>query len=422
MKLRVFPSQKGDSLLLTSDDGKHILIDGGMKASYIKYVEPALQRIRAAGGVLDVVYVSHIDEDHIAGVLQLLDDTMAWRVYRYQQRNGSKASQPPRGEPPEIKNVWHNAFTDVIKDNAGSIQQMLAATATALSASTDPERLTWADTNRNLAQSVSQAIGVSRRIATDQLNLPLNKQFGGKLALVRGKEVVKIGNLEFRVIGPFKVDLEKLLEEWNNWLRAHQEAVRKLRRKAIADGRSVGNTFAELLDPLALQAEALGDRNKVTPPNLASLMFHVSDGAASMLLTGDGHSKDILAGLKHHGLLNTKGVTHFNLLKVQHHGSEFNIDKEFCSLVTADHYVFCGNGEHQNPDPRVVELLVKSRLGMSDKRVFKVWFNCASTVVGKRENQAHMKGLEALMAELSAPTNGRVQSYFLDGPELELEL
>jgi len=65
-----------------------------------------------------------------------------------------------------------------------------------------------------------------------------------------------------------------------------------------------------------------------------------------------------------------------NVLKVQHHGSEFNLSRMFAEKVIADHYVFCGDGAHHNPDPSVVRTIVDVRL-TADPRPFTLWFNCS---------------------------------------------
>ena len=49
------------------------------------------------GATLELVYVSHIDNDHISGVLQLLEDEAEWRVFDLHQadrqtRSGSRKS------------------------------------------------------------------------------------------------------------------------------------------------------------------------------------------------------------------------------------------------------------------------------------------------------------------------------------------
>lgn len=78
---------------------------------------------------------------------------------------------------------------------------------------------------------------------------------------------------------------------------------------------------------------------------------------------------------------------HVNVLKVQHHGSEHNINEEFVSKITADHYVFCGNGEHENPDLRVIKLIIDSRLENVPfkahhplaSKPFNLWFNSSES-------------------------------------------
>lgn len=129
MRLTVFQSDKGDCILLTGEDGTRILADGGMRSSYREHVAPALGRLESAGSELDLLYVSHIDRDHIGGVLQLLDDLVDWRVHDFQQKSGNKDfPKPKQPRPPDPKKLWHNAFHDQLDKNAGEIQQLLAAT------------------------------------------------------------------------------------------------------------------------------------------------------------------------------------------------------------------------------------------------------------------------------------------------------
>ena len=44
--------------------------------------------LREPGRELDVVYVSHIDKDHISGVLALLENELEWRVHEHRKKNG----------------------------------------------------------------------------------------------------------------------------------------------------------------------------------------------------------------------------------------------------------------------------------------------------------------------------------------------
>ena len=95
MKLTVFQSDKGDCLLLEGDAGGRILADGGMRDSYTAHVAPALGKLRAKKQAIDVVYVSHIDQDHISGVLQMMDDEVEWRIHDFQLKQKNLTHKPP---------------------------------------------------------------------------------------------------------------------------------------------------------------------------------------------------------------------------------------------------------------------------------------------------------------------------------------
>ena len=164
---------------------------------------------------------------------------------------------------------------------------------------------------------------------------------------------------------------------------------------------------------LALATE-LGRRNLVTPPNLASLMLLAEEDGKSVLLTGDGHSDEIVTGLERLGRLDGDGRLHVNVLKVQHHGSEHNVREKFFQDITADHYIFCANGAHHNPDLAVLDALIDQRLAGDDRRRFKLWFNSSSRLASRPSYQEHMNKVEALVSGRAAQSRGRLKYRFLN--------
>jgi hypothetical protein len=166
-------------------------------------------------------------------------------------------------------------------------------------------------------------------------------------------------------------------------------------------------------------AKQLGNRKKVTTPNLASLMFLAEENGKTILLTGDGHADDILKGLEHQQAFDANGRLHVDVLKVQHHGSEHNIHQNFCDRVSADHYLFCGNGEHRNPDLDVLQLVFDRRMA-NDAKAFKFWFNSTSKLSINAAARAHMKNLETLVTKLAAKSAGRMTSKFIKGSALRI--
>jgi beta-lactamase superfamily II metal-dependent hydrolase len=434
MKLTAFQADKGDCLLLETADGKNrMLIDGGMRRAYSAHVTPALGALRKAKKKLNVVYVSHIDEDHIAGVLQMLDDEARWRVYEHHVKNGNlDYPKPEAPRPPEIGAIFHNSFHDQVGNNSGRIENMLAATATILSGSDHPWLRQVVEQRQNLVTSIQQAMKVSQRIKAQQLKIPLNPQFAGKLMMVTNEAPqISLGSITLKVIGPFPSDMMKLRKEWNAWVEKNQKTVETIQTQARSDASNLSASEVDrLLGPLLgasrqlgatelALAKQLGNRKKVTTPNLASLMFLAEENGTTILLTGDGHADDILKGLEHQRAFDASGRMHVNVLKVQHHGAEHNIHRDFCDRVSAENYVFCGNGEHRNPDLEAVQLVFDRRMA-NDEKAFKFWFNSTSKLSINAAGRVHMKKLETLVAKLGAKSEGRMTSKFIKGSTLRI--
>lgn len=426
MKLTVFQAGKGDCLLLQAKDDTRILIDGGMRAAYREHVAPALGALEQKGKALDLVYLSHIDRDHISGVLQLMDDLVAWRVFDFQQASGNtRFKQPKAPRPPKVRELWHNPFHEAVSRNTGPIEDMLATRAGLLETSRAAWALEQAPLQRELATSIAEGIELSRRVRPEQLDIKVNRHFDGKLALVRANaQPIKLGSLTITVIGPFREDLDALRSEWNAWLRDNKEQLADLRRSLDRDAdRLHASEFEHLRGVLTLASREIGDRKKVTVPNLASLMLLLEEDGKSLLLTGDGHHADILKGLAHAEKLSAQGGIHVDALKVQHHGSEHNLDPPFARKVTANRYIFCGNGEHENPDARVVRAILDSRLGTQAKRStnpeaarpFAFHFNSSSKATEGADPKAHMRSIERQVRNAAATSGGQLSVSFLEG-------
>jgi len=437
MKIRIFQSDKGDCLLLSGKDGTRVLVDGGKKKSYENHVAPYLGGLKADGEGLDVVYVSHIDADHIEGVLELMDNLVEWKVHRWQREHGNDTHPSPDTlEPPEVKEIWHNAFKEVPEENEKPIAEIYATWARILADHPEEEIRREAVGRHDLALSQRQAIKLSRRIGGDQLKIPLNPPAdGGIMFATDGQDSFTRGSMEFFTIGPFEDDLEKLRDKWNAWLKKNADALEKIRRKMEEDeadllGAAVsGVSLAS--SPVLSAAEELGNRGDVTPPNLASLMFLVEEDEKTVLLTGDGHCDDILKGLKGVGKLGEDAGLHVDVLKVMHHGSEHNFTKDFAKTITADHYLFCGDGAHENPDVRVVEGFLESRLGEGEALSgnaqvgdpFKLWFSSSPEQAGLSPTRAEqLEAVEKVVRRYQRNHPGRIRCKFLKNSSMAFEV
>lgn len=410
MKLKVFYATDGDCLMLTSSDGHHALIDGGRSGSFREQTWGELQRLAKRKQILDLVVVSHIDADHISGILWLMKVLADWTVFDFQVGEGGnpRFPKPKVPRPPPIKKVWHNSWRAQVKDLAGPIEALVAEVADAADPLTfDESSLSKAaidmfDALRDLAQSIPEGVEL-RRLVDEATPVPRNTPFKDLVLLRDPPHVEKLGKASLTVIGPGEKHLERLRDDWREWLGLQLPPAPHTPEgpgtalgsvpgadelaTAVAAKRAHG---AQLVTSLATAAKVIEKANakRVTPPNRASITILAEEKRRTCLLTGDAAEEEVLEGLEAAGRIK-EGRFDCNVLKVQHHGSEYNLSRTFAETVLADHYVFCGDGAHHNPDPSVVRTIVETRVGV-DPRPFTLWFNCSPerTAPSKRKAMA----------------------------------
>jgi hypothetical protein len=315
-------------------------------------------------------------------------------------------------------------------DLATPIESLLAAAVPTLNG-TGVEELEQAATQLgDLATAVQEALKVSHLVSPDLLSIPLNKLPGKKskpkLLMLRPKQkAFELGTLKVTIVGPGKKELEDLRAGWKNWLNDNEKTVTSIRTQMKKKIEAFG---ANALDgsPFDLSTwNGIPPFKNVTTPNIASLMLMVEEGGKRILLTGDAQQDFVVSGLEKTGFLPTGGGVHLDVLKIQHHGSENNVDAQFCRRVSADHYVFCGNGTHGNPEPHVVQMVFDSRLGPAGKltlapqaanKGFTFWFSTTSktTKDGTREHKNFVE-LEKELAKMKKAAKGKLKLRFNKG-------
>ena len=441
MKITVFHAADGDCFLVTSSAApvRRILVDGGRKASYETNTRKVLGTLRDNDDKLDVICVSHIDDDHISGILRLVEDEVEWRAFEFRKTIVPTATPPSIARPPEIGEVWHNGLFRLVGDTIGAEPEIvLSNVATLLAGSPRDDVRDRASELDDLATGEISSMELSRRLSTEQLGIALNPRTGGKLVKRSASgapgpgERVTLDSLEIFLLGPSDDDIEKLREEWQKFLDHSQQALEDLHRAMLDDEERLGTLSPQIVaNPLIDQALGEG-LDQVTEANLASIMLLVEEGGVSALLTGDGVSTEILEGLARHDKLDSKGRIHVNVLKVQHHGALANVETKFVKQVTADNYIFCGNGAHTNPEVEVVEAFAKARLTGIDgdppvgpATSFKFWFTSSPETpdtTQSKSRQKHMKKVSDAVAALRAGNEARMEATFIKDGNFEIEI
>jgi hypothetical protein len=331
--LEVLQADHGDCLLLhygKKTDPKTIVIDGGPSGIYKNFLKPRLLEIKESLSPnkpfpLSMVMVSHMDEDHVKGILDLTNEAV-------------KLKNNADTQFFDIPELWFNAFDDIVGNS-----QVPGIASVASS--------TIADINsiplyKGLDESLSAVIastGQGRQLRDNAVTLaalvnnPFKSLKKDKANLVRGdgkKSVVPWDGLKITVVHPNSQRLNELQAQWDKDLK-------KLAKKPGAK----------------IKVASLSNDDK-SPFNLSSIVCLVEFGGNKILLTGDARSDDILLGLKANKLLDKKGHLHVDILKMPHHGSERDLTLDFFKQVTADHYVISANGKFNNPDKSTMDAFV----------------------------------------------------------------
>ncbi|HEX2254560.1 MAG TPA: MBL fold metallo-hydrolase [Thermoanaerobaculia bacterium] len=334
--LEAVRAKHGDSLLLhygDPDRPRLALIDGGPSGVYRRFLKPVLAGLRdeRGGGALplELVMVSHIDDDHIRGLLDLTQELV---------------DQQAGGEEPEVdvRTLWHNSFDDVVGSGAERLET--AGRRAGITTASTGDAVSTAELRQHpgalVLASVKQGRALRDRART--LGLAVNRGDGRPLVSTGGPgDLFDLGDgLTLRLVAPLAEQVARFQEEWD----------REIERLGVAE-------------PAAVRTAAYLDDSAF---NLASLVVVAKaeggDGRTRrMLLTGDARGDHTLLGLRQAGLLDDAGTVHFDLLKLPHHGSDRNVETDFFRQVTADHYVVSGDGGHGNPEVATFEMLFTAR-------------------------------------------------------------
>lgn len=316
--LEAVAAKEGDALLLHWGDPSDpylALIDGGPPGVYKTFLRKRLVELRESRGTplpIDLMMLSHIDSDHIAGLIDLGKEL-------------EKADLRGTELPYDIFSLWQNTFDDIVGPSPASAAAFNVLRGTAGL----PEE-------SRSAGAVVAGVGQGRILRDMSARLGIEVNDGDAL-IVGGWIYAMDGGLELTVVGPMQDEVDEFQEKWDKEL--------KRKRWDVA--------------PDAAAIASFTDRSAF---NLASIVCVADYQGRSMLLTGDARGDHVMDGLRTCGRLTGRSV-HFDVLKVPHHGSDRNVTTEFFRTVTADHYVISGDGKHHNPDMPTLAMIQEARAG-----------------------------------------------------------
>ncbi|MEU9043668.1 MULTISPECIES: MBL fold metallo-hydrolase [unclassified Kitasatospora] len=310
--IEMLPAAHGDALWVEwpgSGTAVHrMLVDGGPSPVY-PAVFARVKALPARSRHLDVLVVTHVDGDHIEGVVRLLQDRAALNL--------------------AIDDVWFNGWPQVSEraDLLGAAQGEM------VQALIDRQKLSWnAAFGLPRAGKAPPALCLADRGALPTAELP--------------------GGARATLLSPGRPELDALLREWGRTVR------------------SLGMTPGDPDQALALLAQRKnlrglatdllgGERLDTSVPNGSSIAFLLEHDGHRLLLTGDSHGDVLGRGLDR--LLKQLGGTRLTVgaLKVPHHGSAANTTDGLLSRLDTRRFLVSTNGDKfHHPDAAAIDRMI----------------------------------------------------------------
>jgi len=352
VEVEIHPARQGDAILVRcpTESGRfNILIDGGVRATYSERLVHRFAAIQAEGERLDLVVVSHIDTDHIGGILELF------------KANGLSSAPQVIG----VGEVWHNGYRHLGLEGRNATEEEKRAVLSQVANVGEPggseERI-----------SVKEAETLSSLISKNEYQW--NSSFNGA-AIVAGSRVVLRPGLAVSILSPRSVELKRLARIWKSGLAMKGvnqsviapefEAVFELELPLISDGEdSEGDTpishseSDEVPDPSAFRE----DNSAVNGSSIAFLLECIG---RRLLFLADAHPSVILDGLRHQ--FERSQPVEVDLIKVSHHGSRNNTSSGLVEAVWSPINVISTDGtKHEHPHAEAMLRIVgASKAGSS---------------------------------------------------------
>ena len=315
LSITMLPAKEGDCLVVSYGDDanrKYILIDGGRAWTY----RNALKKYLAESSIreLELVVITHVDRDHIDGILALVED--------------------PEFDLP-VKNVWFNTY-----DHLNNVAIVTV--------------------DEDDDEEFGGRMGEDLSTLLIGKGWPWNKHFDGfavELNDEPSRNNIQLGDVRLTLLSPDREKLEKLEPTWEKECKkAGLKAGYGVEEYVVEDDDDESFGGGNLnIDQLAVE----GFTEDTSNANGSSIAFILEYKGKKLLLSGDAHSGLLEQELKRLGA-SAANPLQIDLFKVPHHGSKNNISKPLLELLNCDNYLVSTNGNYfKHPNEVGMARLIK---------------------------------------------------------------
>lgn len=320
IKIKVLPANDGDCFIISygEDEKKYnLLVDGGRATKdTLRKLKAELETIKELNQCIDLLIVTHIDLDHIDGILKIFELNINKNL---------------------IKKVWFNTGRNIAKYFKSEIGR-----------------------ERDIPIQLSEEtkIGINHGNSLEKELLEMNLAPEG--VLLQGDTFV-IGGALLNILSPDIESLKALNEIWEVELEEDEDTQVSHSTKT--------NDYAEPVKSLASRSFR-EDRSRV---NASSIAFLLEYGDEKILMLGDAPPTIVVEGLKKLNYSSNKRLN-VDLMKISHHGSRKNTSPHLLQLINCNRYIVSTNGgkvKRLLPDKECLSRVIENNEG--EKTIF--YFN-----------------------------------------------
>lgn len=336
--IRTFQSGCGDCIFLILKDEStqetyHIMIDCGDFTAEIKdFIKSCL------GLKIDMLIVSHYDNDHVCGLIEILNDVEMRNlriekiIYNcFQDYDINKAASIPD----EDKDILDRQEVN-IRPIRGIAETKIGASQAGLLCLLIKSNHEWyqAWDKKIFVEGDTICLGDDSKWGIFHVLSPSNKALSAlKYDFI--KEYTKI----VKELPPEQA-FENQEKYWEMLLRI-ASAKPSLKKKIPISSSFITKQFLQnkaLTDP---------DESNVTVPNKASLALIWEYNGRKLLLGGDAVASQLYKAIRD---LYQEDCVLFEAIKIPHHGSKNNMSNELSLLIDSEHYFLTGGKKGEGPN------------------------------------------------------------------------
>lgn len=317
MKIKFLKALSGDCIHLSfKDEGinRNILIDGGMAATYssskskkgkpeIGELKILIDQLKETGERIDLLILTHVDDDHIGGLLR-------W----FEKENDAIEL---------ITQIWFNSGR-LIKKHF------------------EQESTEENDNSIKLRIDNGKETSISQGATFEDIIEAKNGLWLKEL--IKSFDKLSIFGAEFTILSPDESRLKLLLKKWE-----------KDDPNSLETSSTKNDYNVSIEDHIKNDNS---DEEDVAIHNGSSISFILKIEGKEMLFLADSHPSIVVSSLNQLGF-NEGNRLKIEFVKLSHHGSVFNNSKALLNVLNTTKYVISTNGDkHSHPHKKLISRLI----------------------------------------------------------------